>query len=102
MTERTIYYAVVGTHRSDLNESVEALLSTAGLAREIGRRLVVQRPWLVRCRVRRVDLTYEQTAEIVCRWGREDAARGQAVEYADRIMPPYREVYLAGYRSASK
>jgi len=102
MTERTMYYAVLGTHRADLAESVVALLSTKVLAREIGRRLVAQRPWLVRCRVLRVYLTFEQTGVIVERWGRDDGARGQAVEYAERIMPPYREVYLAGYRAGSE
>lgn len=102
MTERTIYFAVLGTNRADLAESAVALLSTEVLAREIGRRLVAQRTWLLRCRVRQVELTFEQTAEIVERWGREDSARGQAVEYAERIMPPYREVYLAGYRAGSE
>ena len=102
MTKRTMYYAVFGTRRADLSESVAALLSTDVLAREIGRRLVAQRTWLVRCRVRQVFLTFEQTARIVERWGREDAARGQAVEYAERIMPAYREIYLAGYRAGSE
>ena len=96
-----MYFAVFGS-RVDLGESVVALLSTEALAREIGRRLVAQRPWLLRCRVRQVFLTFEQTAEIVERWGREDAARGQPVEYADQIMAPYREVYLAGYRAGSE
>ncbi len=102
MTKRTMYYAVLGTNRANRAESVVALLSTKALAREIGRRLVAQRTWLLRCRVRQVFLTFEQTARIVERWGREDAARGQAVEYAERIMPPYREVYLAGYRAGSE
>jgi len=102
MTERTMYYAVFGTRRADLAESVVALLSTDDLAREIGRRLVAQRPGLLRCRVRQVFITFEQTARIVERWGREDAARGQPVAYAERIMAPYREVYLAGYRAGSE
>ena len=97
-----MYFAVDGTRRVDLGDSVVALLSTEGMAREIGRRLVAQRPWLLRCRVRQVFLTFEQTAEIVERWGREDAARGQSVTYADRIMAPYREVYLAGYRAGAE
>ena len=101
MEEKTLYFAVIGTRRADLSESVVALLSTETLAVEIARRLVAWRPWLLRCRVRQVHLTYEQTAEIVEQWGREDAARGQSVEYADRIMAPYREVYLAGYRAGS-
>ena len=100
--ETTLYFAVYGTRRADLGESVAALLSTEDFAREIGRRLAAQRPWLLRCRVRRVFLTYEQTAEIVRRWGREDAARGQSVAYADSIMDPYREIYLAGYRAGSQ
>ena len=100
--ETTLYFAVVGTRRADLGESVAALLSTEALAEEIARRLVAWRPWLLRCRVRQVHLTYEQTAAIVEQWGREDAARGQPVEYADRIMQPYREVYLAGYRAGSQ
>lgn len=99
MSERTLYFAVYGTSR-DWDESVEALLSTAALAREIGRRLVAQRTWLVRCRVRRVELTFGQVAEIVRRWGREDAARGQPVTHAEKMMPPYRAIYLAGYRSS--
>jgi hypothetical protein len=94
-----LYFAVDGTRRVDLGESVVALLSTEGMAREIGRRLVAQRPWLLRCRVRQVFLTFNQTAEIVGLWGREDGARGQSVAHADRIMAPYREVYLAGYRA---
>jgi hypothetical protein len=102
MNDRTTYFAVLGTRRADLSESVVALLSTDVLAREIGRRLVAQRTWLLRCRVRQVFLTFEQTAEIVEQWGREDAARGQPVEYAVRIMAPYREVYLAGYRAGSE
>ena len=102
MNDRTMYFAVLGTNRADLAESVVALLSTEALAREIGRRAVAQRTWLLRCRVRQVALTFEQVAEIVNRWGREDAARGQAVEYAERIMPPYREIYLAGYRAGSE
>lgn len=101
MKDRTMYFAVLGTDRANLGESVAALLSTKALAREIGRRLVAQRPWLLRCRVRQVFLTFEQVAEIVNRWGREDAVRGQSVEYADKIMPPYREIYLAGYRAAA-
>ncbi len=101
MEETTLYFAVVGTRRADLGESVAALLSTEGLAAEIARRLLAWRPWLLRCRVRQVHLTYEQTAEIVEQWGREDAARGQPVEYAERIMEPYREVYLVGYRAGS-
>ena len=100
--DRTLYFAVIGTRRVDLGDSVAALLSTEEFAREIGRRLAAQRPWLLRCRVRRVYLTYDQTAEIVEQWGREDAARGQPVEYAERIMEPYREVYLAGYRVGSQ
>ena len=99
--ETTLYFAVVGTRRADMSESVAALLSTETLAREIGRRLAAQRPWLLCCRVRRVFLTFEQNAEIVRRWGREDAGRGQPVEYADSILDPYREVYLAGYREVS-
>ena len=101
MEETTLYFAVIGI-RVDRAEAVVALLSTEALAREIGRRLVAQRPWLLRCRVRRVLLTFEQTAAIVERWGREDAARGQSVAYADRIIAPYREVYLAGYRAGSE
>jgi len=97
--EKTLYFAVIGTRRADLGESVAALLSTEALAAEIARRLVAWRPWLLRCCVRQVYLTCEQAAEIVGRWGREDAARGQPVEYADRIMEPYREVYVAGYRA---
>ena len=100
--DRTMYFAVDGTRRADLGESVVALLSTEDFAREIGRRLAVQRPWLLRCRVRQVFLTYGQTAAIVERWGREDAARGQSVAYADSIMDPYREIYLAGYRAGSQ
>ena len=99
--ETTLYFAVYGTRRADLGESVIALLSTEDFAREIGRRLAAQRPWLLRCRVRQMFLAYEQTAAIVEQWGREDAARGQSVEYAERIMAPYREVYLAGYRAGS-
>ena len=102
MEGKTLYFAVVGTRRADLGESVAALLSTEALAAEIARRLVAWRPWLLRCRVREVHLTYGQTAEIVEHWGREDAARGQPVEYAERIMEPYREVYLAGYRAGSR
>ena len=96
-----MYFAVFGS-RVDLGQSVVALLSTEALAVEIGRRLVAQRPWLLRCRVEQVFLTFEQVAGIVGRWGREDAARGQPVAYADRIMAPYREVYLAGYRARSE
>jgi len=99
--DKTLYFAVIGTRRADLSESVVALLSTEALAAEIARRLMAWRPWLLRCRVRQVHLTYEQTAEIVELWGREDAARGQPVEYAERIMEPYKEVYLAGYRAGS-
>ena len=101
MGETTFYFAVDGTRRADLAESVVALLSTEDFAREIGRRLVAQRPWLLHCRVRQVFLTHDQNAEIVRRWGREDAARGQSVAYADSIMDPYREIYLAGYRAGS-
>ena len=101
LEDKTLYFAVVGTRRVDLGESVAALLSTEALAAEIARRLAAWRPWLLRCRVRQVYLTYGQTAEVVEQWGREDAARGQPVEYADRIMEPYREVYLAGYREVS-
>ena len=87
---------MVGTRRVDLGESVAALLSTEALAAEIARRLVAWRPWLLRCRVRQVYLTYEQTAAIVEPCGREDSARGQPVAYAERITPPYREGYRAG------
>ena len=97
-----MYFSVIGIRWVDLSESVVALLSTEALAVEIGRRLEVQRPWLLRCRVKQVFLTFDQTAEIVERWGREDAARGQSVAYADRIIAPYREVYLAGYRAGSE
>ena len=94
---------MIGTRRADpdLGESVVALLSTEALAVEIACRLVAWRPWLLRCRVRQVHLTCDQTAEIVELWGREDAARGQPVEYAERIMEPYKEVYLLGYRAGS-
>ena len=97
-----MYFAVIGTRRVDLGESVAALLSTEALAVEIGRRLEAQRPWLLGCRVEQVFLTHDQNAEIVRRWGREDAARGQSVAYADSIMHPYREDYLAGYREGSE
>ena len=100
--ETTLYFAVIGTRRADLSESVVALLSTEGTAREIGRRLAAQRPWLLRCRVRQVFLTFDQTAEIVRQWGREDAARGQSVAHAEKLMPPYRGIYLAGYRAGSE
>ncbi len=98
----TMYFALDGTRRVDLGESIVALLPTEGMAREIGRRLVAQRPWLLRCRVRQVFLTYDQTAEIVVLWGREDGARGQSIAHAEKIMPPYREIYLAGYRAGSE
>ena len=96
-----MYFAVIGLRR-ELGESVVALLSTEALAVEIGRRLEVQRPWLLGCRVEQVFLTFEQVAGIVERWGREDAARGQPVEYAEKIMAPYKEIYLAGYRAGSE
>ena len=102
MVDITMYFALDGTRRADLGESVVALLSTEAVAREVGRRLVAQRPWLLRCRVRQVFLTFAQTAEIVGLWGREDGARGQSVAYAERITPPYREIYLAGYRAGAE
>ena len=101
LEDKTLYFAVIGTRRADLGESVAALLSTEALAAEIARRLAAWRPWLLRCQVRQVHLTYEQTAAIVEQWGREDAARGQPVEYAERIMEPYKEVYLLGHRAGS-
>ena len=91
-----MYYAVVGM-RIDLGESVVALLSTADLAREVGQRLVATRPWLVRCRVKRVHLTRPQVYEIVRQWGRDDAARGCPITDADRLPRPYRDVYIDGY-----
>ena len=97
-----MYFAIDGTRRVDLGESVIALLSTEGTAREIGRRLAAQRPWLLRCRVRQVFLTFDQTAKIVRQWGREDAVRGQPVAHAEKLMPPYRGIYLAGYRAGSE
>ena len=88
MIDTTMYSALDGTRRADLGESVVALLSAEAIAREVGRRLLAQRPWLLRCRVRQVFLTYEQTAEIVGLGGREDGARGQSVAYAESITPP--------------
>ena len=99
MDDTTLYFAVDGIRHADLGESVIALLSTEDEAREVGRRLVAQRPGLLRYRVRRVLLSFGETAEIVGRWGRDDAARGQSVAHADSIGDPYREVYLAGYRA---
>lgn len=71
-----------------------ALLSTAALARRAGRRLVATRPGLVRCRVRRVDRTLQQTFVIVRQWARDDATRGKLATAAERLPDPYRNVYL--------
>jgi hypothetical protein len=92
-----VYFAVVGTRRADLRESVIALLSTEGLARDVGRRFMATRPGLLRCRVRRVHLTRPQVDEIVRQWGRDVAARGCPITDADRLPRPYRDVYLNGY-----
>lgn len=94
------YWAVVGTRRGDLSEWVVALVSGYALARVVGWRTLDARPGLVRCRVRRVELTCEQVTEVVARWGREDVALGIPVAAADRLPEPYRAVYLGAYRAA--
>jgi len=96
----TMYFAVLGTNRADLDEWVVALLSTESLARVVGWEMLAARPWLVRCRVRRVYLTRRQLNKIVKRWGREDAANGRPITHADRLPQPFRDIYLAGYTDA--
>ena len=44
----TMYYAVLGTNRADLDEWVVALVSSHALARVIGWEMLAARPWLVR------------------------------------------------------
>lgn len=95
-----MYYAVYATKRADLSEWVIALLSTAALARRAGRTLVATRPGLVRCRVRRVDLTLRETFAIIRRWARDDVAGGKLATAAERLPQPYRNVYLDAYMEA--
>jgi len=95
----TVYYAVFATRRVDLSEYVAALVSTAILAREAGRITLAERPWLTRCRVRRVDLTREQVVEVVGGWGREDGAIRRSLCHAERLPRQFRDTYLAGYRA---
>ena len=97
-----IYYAVYATKRgADLNnEWVIALLSSAKLARRAGRSFVATRPGLVRCRVRRVDLTLQETFAIIRRWARDDVACGKLATAAERLPDPYRNVYLDAYMDA--
>lgn len=95
-----MYYAVYAMRRADLSEWVIALLSNAKLARRAGRTLVVTRPGLVRCRVRRVDLTLRETFAIVRQWARDDVARGKLATAAERLPDPYRNVYLDAYMEA--
>lgn len=95
-----IYYAVYATKRADLSEWVIALLSTAALARRAGRTLVATRPGLVRCRVRRVDLTLQETFAIVRQWARDDVASGKLATAAERLPQPYKNVYLDAYMEA--
>lgn len=93
-----MYYAVYATRRSDLSDEwVIALLSTAALARRAGRTLVDTRPGLIRCRVRRTDLTFQETFAIVRRWARDDVACGKLATAAERLPQPYRNVYLDAY-----
>jgi hypothetical protein len=92
-----MYYAVYGTNRADLSEWVVALLSTEALARVVGWEILDARPWLIRCRVCRVHLSRRRLNEIVERWGREDAARGRPITDADKLPPPFRDIYLAVY-----
>lgn len=98
----TVYYAVYGTNRADLNEWVVALLSTEALARVVGWETLDARPGLVRCRVRRVHLEWRQLNEIVERWGREDAATGRPISDANKLPEPFRGVYIASYRDAGR
>lgn len=95
-----MYYAVYATRRADLSEWVIALLSTQALAWRAGRSLVAHRPGLIRCRVRRVDLTLQETFDIVRQWGRDDAIRGSLATAAERLPQPYRNVYLDSYMEA--
>ena len=98
----TMYFAVYGMFRAELSERVIALLSSAALARVVGWEMLDARPWLVRCRVRRVYLTRRQLNEIVEQWGREDAATGRSITHADRLPQPFRDIYLAGYANSRK
>lgn len=95
-----MYYAVYATRRADLSEWVIALLSSAKLARRAGRTLVAARPELVRCRVRRVHLTLQETFAIVRRWARDDVASGKLATAAERLPQPYQNVYLDAYMDA--
>jgi hypothetical protein len=98
----TLYYAVYGMHRANLHERVIALVSSHALARVVGWEMLTARPWLVRCRVRRVYLTRRQLNVIVEQWGREDAVTGRSIIHADRLPQPFRDIYLAGYTDAER
>ena len=97
-----MYFTVYGMYRADLSERVIALLSSAALARVVGWEMLAARPWLVRCRVRRVYLSRRELSVIVERWGREDAATGRSITHADRLPQPFRSIYLGGYADERK
>ena len=97
-----MYFAVYGMYRADLSERVIALLSSHALARVVGWEMLAARPFLVRCRVRRVYLSRRELSVIVEQWGREDATTGKSITHADRLPQPFRDIYLAGYADARK
>lgn len=95
----TMYFAVFATRRADLSEWIVSLVSTEALARVVGWRTLEDMPWVVRCRVKKVYLTRREVFAVVTEWGRTDAARGRPISDADRLPPPFREVYLRSYRA---
>ena len=98
----TMYFAVFATKRTDLSEWIVSLVSTEALARVVGWEMLDARPWLVRCRVRRVYLTRKEVFTVVERWGQEDAARGRPLADAEKLPEPFRTVYLSSYMAAQR
>ncbi|MBY0459259.1 MAG: hypothetical protein K2V38_18165 [Gemmataceae bacterium] len=93
----TMYYAVYAMRRADLGEWIVSLVSNEALARVVGWRTLEDMPWVVRCRIKKVYLNREEVFAVVTEWGRMDAARGRPISDAERLPPPFREVYLRSY-----
>jgi hypothetical protein len=96
----TMYFAVIATRRSDLDEWIVSLVSNEALARVVGWRTLDEMPGVLRCRVKRVWLTRPEVFEVVKVWGRVDAEQAKPISAARKMPQPYRTAYLKAYTSA--
>ena len=99
-------FAVFAMLRDGLSEQIVALNPDEAEARKFARKVAVAvSEKFVRCRVRRVNMTMNETITLVFGWGREDALAGEPLEKTTLPKPyaaAYRRGFRAGFRDASR